>query len=419
MTRYRSIPTFVSLSLIVATMNASNAAADWKAQADARIEQLRKQDVRLQVVNARGEPVPGVRIEARQVRKAFPFGAAMGRAILGNPRLQEFFKDHFNWAVFENESKWYANERSPGRADYTTVDAMFAWCQANGIPVRGHCVFWEPEKWQTKWVQPLTGDALREAVERRLESVVPHFRGKFVHWDVNNEMLHGDFFKARLGESIWPWMFQRAHALDPDAKLFVNEFNILSVDQDFKEVQTNEYVAHTRWLIDQGAPIHGVGIQGHIWTEDILSKPHVLKERLDKVATLNLPIWISEFDVADDDERSCADKLELVYRTAYSHPAVEGIVMWVVWAGNSWRGPNAGIARRDWTLNEAGKQYEALMREWSTETSGDSSTEGLFAFRAFHGDYEVTATPREGDPISQRVQVAPGPQAQTLTIRLP
>jgi len=418
MTRYRSIPTFVSLSLIVATMNVSNAAADWKTQADARIEQIRKQDVRLQVVNARGEPVPGVRIEARQVRKAFPFGAAIGRAILGNPRLQEFFKDHFNWAVFENESKWYANERSPGRADYTTVDAMFAWCQANGIPVRGHCVFWEPEKWQTKWVQPLTGDALREAVERRLESVVPHFRGKFVHWDVNNEMLHGDFFKARLGESIWPWMFQRAHELDPEARLFVNEFNILSVDQDFKEVQTDEYVAHTRWLIDQGAPIHGVGLQGHIWTEDILSKPHVLKERLDKVATLNLPIWISEFDVADDDERSCADKLELVYRTAYSHPAVEGIVMWVVWAGNSWRGPNAGIARRDWTLNEAGKRYEALMREWSTEASGESNADGLFAFRCFHGDYEITATPREGDAITQRVQVTPGPQAQTLTIRL-
>ncbi len=419
MTRYRSIPTFVSLSLIVATMNVSNAVADWKAQADARIEQLRKQDVRLQVVNAQGEPVAGVRIEARQVRKAFPFGAAIGRAILGNPRLQEFFKDHFNWAVFENETKWYANERSPGRVDYTTADAMFAWCQANGIPVRGHCVFWEPEKWQTKWVQPLTGDALREAVERRLESVVPHFRGKFVHWDVNNEMLHGDFFKARLGESIWPWMFQRAHELDPDAKLFVNEFNILSVDQDFKEVQTDEYVAHTRWLIDQGAPIHGVGLQGHIWAEDILSKPHVLKERLDKVATLNLPIWISEFDVADDDEQSCADKLELVYRTAYSHPAVEGIVMWVVWAGNSWRGPNAGIARRDWTLNEAGKRYEALMREWSTETSGESSADGLFAFRGFHGDYKVTITPREGDPVTQQIQVTPGPQAQTLTIRLP
>jgi len=37
-----------------------------------------------------------------------------------------------------------------------------------------------------------------KAIDARLESVVPHFRGKFLHWDVNNEMLHGDFFKSRL-----------------------------------------------------------------------------------------------------------------------------------------------------------------------------------------------------------------------------
>jgi endo-1,4-beta-xylanase len=418
MKRYRSILASAGVSMMVAVTLVPCAAADWKADANARIERIRQRDVRVRVVNGQNEPVPGVRVEVRQVRRTFPFGAAMGRAILGNPQFQEFFKDHFNYAVFENETKWYANERRPGQPDYAGPDAMLTWCQANGIPVRGHCVFWEPEKWQMRWVQPLTGDELRQTVERRLESVVTHFRGKFVSWDVDNETLHGDFFKARLGESIWPWMFKRARELDPDAKLFVNEFNILSVDKDFNEVQTDEYVAHTRWLIDQGAPIDGVGVQGHIWAEDILSKPHVLKERLDKVAALNLPIWISEFDVADDDEQSCADKLELVYRTAYSHPAVEGIVMWVVWAGNSWRGPTAGIAHRDWTLNEAGKRYEALMSEWSTKASGRSDAEGIFALRGFHGDYEVILASGQGQAVSRSVQVTPGPQAQTVTIHL-
>ncbi len=415
---YRSIPTLLNLLVIVGTVDVPYAAADWKTEANARIRQIRQRDVQLRVVNSQGEPVPDVRIEVRQVRKAFPFGGAIGRGILGNTQFQEFFKDRFNYAVFENETKWYANERRPGQPDYAGPDAMFAWCQANGIPVRGHCIFWEPEKWQMRWVQPLTGDDLRKAVERRLESVVTHFLGKFVSWDVDNETLHGDFFKSRLGESIWPWMFKRAHELDPDAKLFVNEFNILSVDKDFNDVQTDEYVAHIRWLIDQGAPIDGVGIQGHIWREDVLSKPQVLKERLDKVAALNLPIWISEFDVADDDETSCADKLELVYRTAYSHPAVEGIVMWVVWAGNSWRGPNAGLARRDWTLNEAGKRYEALMDEWSTETSGSSNANGAFAFRGYHGDYEITVTPPQGEARTQSAQVAPGAQTQTVVIHV-
>jgi GH35 family endo-1,4-beta-xylanase len=231
-------------------------------------------------------------------------------------------------------------------------------------------------------------------------------------------MLHGTFFKDGLGESIWPWMFKRAHELDPDAKLFVNEFNILSVGENFNAVQTDEYVASVRRLLEQGAPIHGVGIQGHIWYEDILAHPDVLKERLDKVATLNLPIWITEFDVADDDETNCADKLELVYRTAYSHPAVEGIIMWVFWAGNSWRGPNACLAHRDWTLNEAGKRYEALMAEWSTETSGKTDSNGVVSFRGFHGDYTVTVALPNGQTVDRSIQVERGAKTQVAMIRL-
>ena len=264
----------------------------------------------------------------------------------------------------------------------------------------------------------LSGDDLRQAVEHRLTSAVTHFRGRFVHWDVDNEMLHGTFFKDGLGESIWPWMFKQAHELDPEAKLFVNEFNILSVDQAFDQVQTDQYVASIRYLLDEGAPIHGVGIQGHIWHEDILADPGVLKERLDKVAVLELPIWISEFDVADGDETSCADKLELVYRTAYSHPGVEGIIMWVFWAGASWRGPNAGLAHRDWTLNEAGRRYEALMEEWSTEISGKTDADGLLSFRGFHGDYAATVTGTDGAEANASFSVERGQEPQEVTVPL-
>ncbi len=186
MKRYRAILACVGLSMLSGILGGSRAAADWSAEANARIEQIRRQDVRVEVLDSQGKPVQDAQIAVRQVRKAFPFGAAIGRAILNNARFQEFFKDHFNCAVFENETKWYANERAPGQERYADADAMFAWCQANGIPVRGHCVFWEPEKWQPRWLQPLTGDELRQAVERRLDSVVSHIRGKVIRWAVNN-----------------------------------------------------------------------------------------------------------------------------------------------------------------------------------------------------------------------------------------
>jgi GH35 family endo-1,4-beta-xylanase len=416
MNRFSSCIT-VMLAAVV-TAFASEATADWKDEANARIVRLHQREVQVRVVDEQGDPAAGISVGIRQARQAFPFGAAMSRALLRNEQYAEFFKTHFNWAVFGNESKWYSNERFQGREDYRDADAMLAWCEANSIPVRGHCIFWEPERWQPRWVKNLSGDQLRQAVEHRLTSAVTHFRGRFVHWDMDNEMLHGTFFKDGLGESIWPWMFKRAHELDPEVTLFVNEFNILSVDQAFGQVQTDEYVASICRLLDQGAPIHGVGIQGHLWHEDILANPGVLKERLDKVAALELPIWITEFDVADDDETSCADKLELVYRTAYSHPAVKGIMMWVFWAGDSWRGPNAGLAHRDWTLNEAGKRYEALMEEWSTEISGTTDANGLLSFRGFYGDYAATVTRTAGAEANASFSIKRGQEPQEVTIQL-
>ncbi len=390
----------------------------WKDEADKRIAQIRQRDVRVRVVDEQGKSVSGLSVHIRQTRQTFPFGAAVGPSLLRDQRYADFFKTHFNWAVFGNESKWYSNERVQNQEDYRVADAMLTWCENNKVPVRGHCIFWEPEKWQPRWLRNLSGDPLRQAVEKRLTNAVTHFRGRFVHWDVNNEMLHGTFFKDRLGETIWPWMFKRVHELDPDVKLFVNDFNVLSVGKDFEKVETDEYVTSIRRLLDQGTPIHGIGIQGHVWKEDILATPGVVKERLDKVATLGLPIWITEFDVADDNETSCAEKLDLVYRTAYSHPAVEGIIMWVFWSGGSWRGPNAGLARRDWTLNEAGKRYEALMKEWSTQTSGKTDQDGVFSFRGFHGDYEATVTRADGTKTDVSFSIEKGEKQQEVRIQL-
>ena len=414
--RITKMAIWVSVSIVLITVPLLGREATWKTEANARIDELRKRVLRLQITDDLGNPVPGVSVKLEQTRRAFPFGAAMSKALLTNESYRRFFKDHFNWAVFENESKWYSTERRAGQITYAQADAMFDWCQANGMPVRGHCLYWAPKKWQPRWLATLDSAAVRKAVEQRMHSAVTHFRDRFVHWDINNEMLHGSFYKDHLGEAIRPWMFKQAHALDPNARLFPNEFNILSVDQSFDAIQLDEYMAQIRQLIRDGAPIHGVGIQGHIWKEDILATPHVIKERLDRLAALNLPIWITEFDVAREDPNENADILELIYRTAYSHPAVEGITLWAFWAQASWRGPNAALANKDWSLNAAGKRYEALMAEWSTHATGTTDENGILTCHAFPGDYAVTLAAGQGMPIHRAVTLGSDTASQTICL---
>ena len=41
--------------------------------------------------------------------------------------------------------------------------------------------------------------------------------------------------------------------------------------------------------------------------------------------------------------------------------------MWGFWAGAHWRGEHAAIVNYDWSLNEAGRRYEKLLNEWTTQ----------------------------------------------------
>ncbi|RLN30473.1 endo-1,4-beta-xylanase C-like [Panicum miliaceum] len=54
-------------------------------------------------------------------------------------------------------------------------------------------------------------------------------QGKFRHYDINNEILHGSFYQDKLGQDIRATVFKTAAELDPDALLFVNDYNVESM----------------------------------------------------------------------------------------------------------------------------------------------------------------------------------------------
>lgn len=374
---------------------------DWESEANQRIEQIRKGDFSITVIapNDANLTIPDVNVQANQTRHHFAFGSMLNWQQMDNTDYLNFFKDHFEWAVMGNASKWYANEPYEDYVTYEKADAIYSFCSTNNIPMRGHCIFWAAENMVQDWVKALSGPELQLAVEDRLDSAVNHFKGKFLHWDVNNEMCNNSYFADRLGYSIRPWMFQAAFAIDPNCLMFLNDYNVINGGYNLSAFKQMAYD-----LAAQGAPIHGLGVQCHMTTG---FSPATVKARFDSVAEVNLPIWVTEFDVSQPDENIRADELEDFYRVAFSHPSVEGILMWGFWEDAHWR-EDCHIVNSDWALNAAGVRYEAIMNEWTTNDSGVTDSNGTADFRGFYGTYDVTLSPGGAGSTVKTIEIVPG-----------
>jgi GH35 family endo-1,4-beta-xylanase len=382
---------------------------DWKSNANVRIEQIRKRDARVQVMDSNGNAVPGAVISVKQTKHRFAFGSAINGNI-SNPQYAAFFRTNFQWAVMENESKWYANEPSRSNVTYTAADAITNFCHSNGITLRGHCLFWAVDAHVQSWVTNLSDVDLRVHLTNRLVSAINHFRGTFRQWDVNNEMLHGNYFGNRLGDGINSWMFQYARSLDTNLQLLVNDYNVVSGGE------TEAYIAQIQSLLASNAVVGGIGAQGHFGST---VSPSLTESRLDRLATLNIPIWITEYDSLNADENVRADNLEILYRTAFSKSAVDGVLMWGFWAGSHWRGSNAAIVNLDWSLNAAGVRYQSLLNEWTTRTNGVADAGGGFNLRGYHGSYDITITPPGGTPTVHKLTLDPGATTNLVTYTVP
>jgi len=226
-------------------------------------------------------------------------------------------------------------------------------------------------------------------------------------------MMDGSFFKDNLGEidgvPVRVWMFQRANELDPDALLFVNDYGPIGYGN-----RIEEFKEHVRELRGAGAPIYGLGLQGHC--PGRFNRGMVLS-RFDSVGELDLPIWITEFDVDQPDEDQRAGDFEDFYRIAFSHPAVEGVLMYGFWQEAQWR-MNSYIANTSWILNEAGRRYEALMDEWTTNIRATADENGHVSFRGFHGTYEISAEDSDGQRASETVELPRGDGTMQFSLRL-
>jgi endo-1,4-beta-xylanase len=339
---------------------------------------------------------PGAEVTVRQVRHEFPFGTAVPDSLVERgPRAMrpadrkkylQILEQNFNHAVHENALKWYDCEKSEGKVDYSLADGIWELCHERNISMRGHCIFWEKEELNLPWVRALENDRLRAALVRRALGVTGHFKGRISEFDLNNEMINGEFFQRRFGYGIISEMAWMAKAGNPDAVLYVNDYGIL-YDYGFN---LDSYVMQIRNLLANGVPIGGIGVQGHSGAlhQPGLSAEHV-QDALNRLSVFGLPIKITECLFDMDDEETQAAEMRKIFPIYFAHPGVEGILIWGFWAGDHWR-PWSALWRKDWSITPQGEVFRDLVyNQWWTTAKGKADSTGIFRTEAFFGDYQI------------------------------
>lgn len=343
---------------------------------------------------------PGVEVRVEQQEHEFWFGTAISRrAFSGNMSADDkekylsVLKNNFNSAVHENALKWHYTERRMGEVSYGNADTMLEWCEDNNMRIRGHCVYWCVDKYVQPWIKRLDEPSLRENLEERAIDVMSRYKGLLAEYDVNNEMLHGNYYASRLGTSIRHDMFRWCHKADPNAVLYLNDYNILTggnLDRYEKQISS---------FIEAGLPVGGIGLQGHFGKAGVDAAK--VKRVLDRLAKFDLPIKITEFDINTEDEILKTQGVVGLYTTAFAHPAVDGILMWGFWEGAHWK-PKAALWKKDWTPTKAALKYQNLVHnQWRTDYDGKADANGMCRVNVFFGSHKVTVG--KSDPMIVRI----------------
>jgi GH35 family endo-1,4-beta-xylanase len=380
------------------TYEGREADAPWSKAADARIEKYRKGDLKVVVKDKNGKPVANADVTVKMRKHAYGFGTCVSGPVLNGQRVSaadvQKYKDTivrlFNKAVMENDLKWPSWAQAERRPQ--TLEAV-DWLRQAGISVRGHNLIWPSWKNTPRSLSALKNDpaALGKAIIAHIEEESTALHGRVVEWDVINEPFSNHDVLDILGKAAMVDWFKAARRGDPEAKLYINDFDILSGDHPDHQ---DDYYRNIKFLIDSGSPLDGIGLQSHFGKSDAVA-PEEVYRRLNRFAHFKKALQITEFDFNTPDEQLQADYTRDFLTVAFSHPSTVGFLMWGFWERSHWR-PGAAMFRADWsTKPNYDAYYDLVFKKWWTNAAGKTTPSGKYTVRGFLGDYDVEV--RAGD----------------------
>jgi endo-1,4-beta-xylanase len=343
------------------------------------------------------------RVGAAVNRSMVTGGAGFRRSAEQNAKDIALLKEQFNQISPENDLKWqliHPREGANGY-DFDAADAFVNFGLSNNMYLVGHTLVWHSQtpNWVFAGTNPPPTNAitsatantnapatnqfgqgrfgggfgryngprasreeLLERMSNHIHTVVTRYKGKVKVWDVVNEAIADGSSTNILRNSLWLEIvgpdfiakaFQFAHEADPDAILRYNDYGLEN------PVKCKKLIALFKSLRAQNVPVHAIGSQAHV---NVSTTFEAMDQALTELATLGLPIHITELDVnsaaagqrgfgadisdnagsaqgglVSDADKKLADAYAGIFRAFLKHKSVKLVTFWGVNDAVSWR----------------------------------------------------------------------------------
>ena len=395
------------------------------------IEQNRKANAEIEVVDREGNPVSGVTVHYDLKKHAFIHGAnCFMLDELETPEKNQCYEAYyqkvfneatipFYWCDLEPEKgKPRFAKDSPKVYRRPAPDLCLEYCEKHNITPKLHCLNYD--QFSPVWLNSSDVNEVKRELENRIRLIAERYRDKIHCMEVINETLCGwkdeDYRRSTAffsEDDIISWSFETARKYLPDNQLIINEAtsNAWTVSRG----ERSWYAMSIKDAQHRGAKIDGIGMQYHMFhkleEEEEKILPYYDPKRLFGVMDFydkhfHLPLQVTEvtipaFSNSAEDEELQAKIIENLYSIWFSHPAMEAIIYWNLVDGYAFRaepgdmtaGENyyyGGLMRFDFTLKPAYHMIDELFNHrWHTCGSAVTGADGKTTIRGFKGDYDV------------------------------
>jgi endo-1,4-beta-xylanase len=339
-------------------------------------------------------------------------------------------KEQFNQIVAENYMKWLLIHPREGADGYNfaPADSFVNFGLSNRMYLVGHTLVWHAQtpNWVFTGTNPppaVSNDApspvtytnafgtnapgrgrfgggfgraytgprasreeLLQRMRDHINTVVGRYKGNVKVWDVVNEaiadngtnILRNSLWLEIVGPDFIAKAFEYAHEADPEAILRYNDYSLEN------PAKRRKLITLIKSLQAQKVPVHAIGSQAHL---NVSTGFEEMDQALTEMATLGLPIHITELDVnsaqggqrttgadiagnaattqgglVSDADRKLADAYAGLFRAFLKHDKfVKVVTFWGANDANSWRA--AGKPLLFDSDNQPKPAFEAVVAE--------------------------------------------------------